>query len=346
MPSIILKNVSKTFDKNITAIKDFSFASDENEFIVIVGSSGCGKSTLLRAIAGFEKLTAGHIYLNNTDISDYEPKDREVSMVFQNYALYPHMSVYENIAFPLKMKKEDKSFIHDKVHQMANMLEISELLDRKPHTLSGGQKQRVAIGRALIKEPQILLLDEPLSNLDSDLREKMRTEMIKLHKKLNSVIVYVTHDQIEAMSLGERIIVMDKGEIMQIGTPKDIYNKPANQFVAGFIGTPKINYISSDTAKKLCCDLKNVNDEVIIAIRPEHINITYENKNNYMQGEITFIELLGKENNIHIKTQHDEFIVSSNKLDYKVGDLVFCYSDLNKFHFFDKETKQRIDINQ
>ena len=349
MAHIFLNKIVKKYTKDIEALKDFSFHSYENEFIVIVGASGCGKSTILRCIAGLEKVTSGKIYLDDVDITEYEPKDRNVAMVFQNYALYPNMTVYKNIAFPLTVKKVDKKIIDSKVQEIAKTLEISDLLKRKPHTLSGGQKQRVAIGRAMIKEPKIFLLDEPLSNLDAALREKMRGELIALHKKLDAVFIYVTHDQVEAMSMGDRIIVMNAGEIQQVGTPKEIYNSPANKFVAGFIGTPKINFISADNAEKLCPDLCGLRDPNIdIAIRPEHIIIHKDAKEGFVKGTVTFVEMLGKDSYIHIQIGNDELTVCKPTVDsqyeFSKGDEVFCSAKKESFHFFDINTQQRIDI--
>lgn len=344
-----MNKITKKYTEDVEALKCCSFLSCENEFIVIVGASGCGKSTILRSIAGLEKVTSGEIYLDDIDITEYEPKDRNVAMVFQNYALYPNMTVYKNIAFPLTVKKVDKKIIDTKVQEIAKTLEISELLKRKPHTLSGGQKQRVAIGRAMIKEPKIFLLDEPLSNLDAALREKMRGELIALHKKLDAVFIYVTHDQVEAMSMGDRIIVMNAGEIQQIGTPKEIYNKPANKFVAGFIGTPKINFISTETAKKLCpklCDLECKNVEV--AIRPESITITRKETQGAAKGLVTFVEMLGKDSCTHIQLGNEELTICKPTMDsqheFVKGDEIFCSAAKERFYFFDNNTQQRIEI--
>ena len=348
MSILKLLDVSKIFNNEIKALKNLSFNSIVNEFVVIVGASGCGKSTILRCIAGLEKVTSGAIYLDGVDITEYEPKDRNVAMVFQNYALYPNMTVYKNIAFPLTVKKVDKKTIDAKVQEIAKILEISELLKRKPHTLSGGQKQRVAIGRAMIKKPKIFLLDEPLSNLDAALREKMRGELITLHKKLDAVFIYVTHDQVEAMSMGDRIIVMNAGEIQQIGAPKEIYNKPANKFVAGFIGTPKINFISMENAEKMCSELCGLKDKnVDVAIRPEHIIITREEKEGSAKGIVSFVEMLGKDSYIHIHLGNENITVcrptADSQYEFLKGDEVHCSATKENFHFFDSYTKQRIE---
>ena len=348
MALIQFNEVEKIYDSTV-AVQKFSFSSFDNEFIVVVGASGCGKSTLLRLVAGLEEATSGTIFVNGKEITKEAPQNRDVSMVFQDYALYPHMSIYNNLAFSLKIKKENKKVIKEKIERIADTLELEEMLKRKPHTLSGGQKQRVAIGRAMIKEPKIFLLDEPLSNLDASLREKMREELIALHKKLDAVFIYVTHDQVEAMSMGDRIIVMNAGEIQQVGTPKEIYNKPANKFVAGFIGTPKINFISTENAEKLCldfCDLKNKN--IDIAIRPEHIIITKEEKAGSAKGIVTFVEMLGKDSYIHIQVGIDEMTVCKPTVDsqyeFSKDDEVFCSAEKESFHFFDIDTQQRIDI--
>lgn len=345
----MLDKTNKFYNGDIYAVKNFSFNSAENEFTVIVGASGCGKSTILRCIAGLETVTAGKILLDDVDITEYEPKDRNVAMVFQNYALYPNMTVYKNIAFPLTVKKIDKKIIDSKVQEIAKTLEISDLLKRKPHTLSGGQKQRVAIGRAMIKEPKIFLLDEPLSNLDAALREKMRGELIALHKKLDAVFIYVTHDQVEAMSMGDRIIVMNAGEIQQVGTPKEIYNNPANKFVAGFIGTPKINFINTENAEKLCSELYNLKDKnVDVAIRPEHITISKKQTQNAVKGVVSFVEMLGKDSYIHIQLGNDELTVcmptADSQYEFLKGDEIYCFASKESFHFFDIDTQQRIEL--
>ncbi len=243
MAGLTIKNVKKIYDNQVLAVAEFSIDIADKEFIVLVGPSGCGKSTALRMIAGLEEITDGELYIDGQYMNDVEPKDRDISMVFQNYALFPHMTVYDNIAFGLKRRKVPKNEIDEKVREVAEILQISELLQRKPKALSGGQRQRVAIGRAIVRNPKVYLMDEPLSNLDAKLRNQMRAELKKLHKRMNTTFIYVTHDQTEAMTLGDRIVVMKKGYIQQIGTPHEVFDHPRNLFVASFIGTPQMNFI-------------------------------------------------------------------------------------------------------
>ena len=243
MAEVILKNVQKVYDKNIVAVDDANIEIQDKEFVVLVGPSGCGKSTTLRMIAGLEEITSGEIFIDNILVNDIPPKDRDIAMVFQNYALYPHMTVYQNMAFGLKLRKYPKDEIDTRVREAADILGIEELLDRKPKALSGGQRQRVAVGRAIVRKPKVFLFDEPLSNLDAKLRLQMRTEISKLHTRLEATMVYVTHDQVEAMTMGDRIVVMKDGRIHQIDSPLNLYNYPVNQFVAGFIGSPSMNFL-------------------------------------------------------------------------------------------------------
>ncbi len=342
MPKIEINAVSKVYENGFVALNEVSFSSKENEFIVVVGPSGCGKTTLLRLIAGLDNVTSGSIRIDDTDITDYEPKLRDVSMVFQNYALYPHMTVFENIAFPLKLRKVPKKEIRKRVESIAEMLDLKDFLKRKPKTLSGGQRQRVAIGRAIIREPKIFIFDEPLSNLDADLREYTRQEIKKLHKKLNSVFLYVTHDQVEAMTMGDRIVVMKSGKIQQFDTPKDIYENPKNEFVAKFIGTPKINFVSNSfylfvTGKKLD------SDSTRIGIRPEYISIK-KVKEASSECVVTNIELLGKDVHIHLLfEQSEEIVVCQTQTTFdseiQVGDSVRCDIQEEKILFFNKREK-------
>ena len=245
MANVTLKNIKKVYDKNVVAVQEFSLEIADKEFIVLVGPSGCGKSTTLRMIAGLEEITDGELYIGDRLVNDVAPKDRDIAMVFQNYALYPHMTVYENMAFGLKLRKVPKAEIDEKVKEAAEILGITEYLQRKPKALSGGQRQRVAIGRAIVRHPQVFLMDEPLSNLDAKLRNQMRAELIKLRQNVNTTFVYVTHDQTEAMTLGDRIVIMKDGYIQQIGTPQQVFNHPANLFVAGFIGSPQMNFFDA-----------------------------------------------------------------------------------------------------
>ena len=242
MSNVVLKNVIKKYDKNVV-INNINLEIKDKEFVVLVGASGCGKSTILRMIAGLEEITSGEILIGDKKVNDIPPKDRDIAFVFQSYALYPHMTVRENIAFGLKMRKVDKKIIEQKVNEAAEILDLTEYLDRKPKQLSGGQRQRVALGRAIVRNPKVFLMDEPLSNLDAKLRVQMRSEIKKLHEKLQTTFIYVTHDQTEALTMGDRIVVLDKGVIQQFDTPEAIYNNPANTFVAGFIGSPQMNFI-------------------------------------------------------------------------------------------------------
>lgn len=261
MSRVILKNVKKTYDNDNTVINNIDLEIEDKEFVVLVGASGCGKSTLLRMIAGLEDITDGEIFIDDKKVNDVAPKDRDIAFVFQSYALYPHMTVRENIAFGLKMRKTPKSEIDKKVKEAADILNLSDLLDRKPKQLSGGQRQRVALGRAIVRNPKVFLMDEPLSNLDAKLRVQMRSEIKKLHEKLQTTFIYVTHDQTEALTMGDRVVVLNKGNIAQVDTPENIYSNPSNTFVAGFIGSPQMNFIDG---KNLGLD-----ENIIYGIRPE-----------------------------------------------------------------------------
>ena len=260
MASLSLKNIHKAYDNGFVAVRDFNLEIEDKEFIIFVGPSGCGKSTTLRMIAGLEDITSGELWIGDRLVNDVEPKDRDIAMVFQNYALYPHMSVYDNIAFSLKIKKVPKEEIDRLVHEAAQILDIEHLLDRKPKALSGGQRQRVAMGRAIVRSPKVFLMDEPLSNLDAKLRVQMRLEISKLHQRLQTTIIYVTHDQTEAMTLGTRIVVMKDGVIQQVDSPETLYNQPNNMFVAGFIGSPQMNFIDAQVVK--------VGSDVVLTLSP------------------------------------------------------------------------------
>ena len=263
MSNVILKNVRKTYDNSKTVINNVNLEIKDKEFVVLVGSSGCGKSTLLRMIAGLEDITAGEIYIGDRKVNNVPPKDRDIAFVFQSYALYPHMTVRENIAFGLKMRKVDKATIEKKVQEAAEILNLGEYLDRKPKQLSGGQRQRVALGRAIVRNPKVFLMDEPLSNLDAKLRVQMRSEIKKLHEKLQTTFIYVTHDQTEALTMGDRIVVLNNGDIQQVDSPDEIYNNPKNTFVAGFVGSPQMNFING---KDLGLD-----ENILYGIRPEKV---------------------------------------------------------------------------
>lgn len=342
MSKLDVINIKKKFDKKYI-LEDISFSSNENEFITILGPSGCGKTTLLRIIAGLEITNSGNVLIDNKSIIDKEAKERNIAMVFQTYALYPQKNVYNNLAFPLKIAKVDKETIDKKVKNIARILEIDDILYRKPETLSGGQKQRVAIGKAMIRNPKVFLFDEPFSNLDAVLREKMKFEIKKLHQQVKSVFLYVTHDQNEAMSLGDRIIVMKEGVIQQIGTPYEIYNKPSNKFVATFIGNPKMNIINNKVYSWLTGQEMNTNS--CYGIRPEKITICEsDSKNNF--GIISSLEDSGKEIVYNIDYELNNLVVSytrnEEKKEYKVGDKVICKADTKNFYYFDLKTGKTI----
>ena len=332
MANIKFNNIHKSFGSN-KIITDFNLSGKDNEFLVLVGPSGCGKSTLLRMIAGLEKIDEGEIHINDQKINDLHPSKRQTAMVFQTYALYPHMNVYENMSFGLKIEKKSKEEIETKVMQAAKILKIEELLERKPKQLSGGQRQRVAIGRAITRNPKIFLFDEPLSNLDAALRAEMRVEISKLHQQIKTNMIYVTHDQVEAMTLADRIVILNHGNIEQVGTPEDIYNDPANVFVAQFIGTPKMNIlkvsqedISTNHINFLGNNVKipNINLEkknYFIGIRPEHFSVSDDSEYKF-EPKIDLIENLGNEKIAYIKMNNHEIsakISSQNKIENQMG---------------------------
>ena len=319
MATVSLKNIFKIYDGNVTAVSDFNLEIADKEFIVLVGPSGCGKSTTLRMVAGLEEITKGELRIDDKLVNDVEPKDRDIAMVFQSYALYPHMTVRENMAFPLKLRKMDKAEIARRVNQAAETLDITQYLDRKPKALSGGQRQRVAIGRAIVREPKVLLMDEPLSNLDAKLRNQMRAEIIKLRQRINTTFIYVTHDQTEAMTLGDRIVIMKDGFVQQIGTPQQVFDSPVNLFVAGFIGTPQMNFfqarlektaggyqlqcmgatipVPADMAARLSAKGRESAD-VILGVRPEHITLQADGAA-AIPCTIEVSELMGSEFYLH-----------------------------------------------
>ena len=338
MSSVVLKNLVKSYDGKKNIIDNINLEIKDKEFIVLVGSSGCGKSTILRLISGLEDITSGEILIDDKVVNNVHPKDRDIAFVFQSYALYPHMSVYDNIAFGLKMRKYDKKTIDAKVREVAESLNLTELLNRKPKQLSGGQRQRVALGRAIVRNPKVFLMDEPLSNLDANLRVHMRSEIKRLHQKLQTTFIYVTHDQTEALTMGDRIVVLDKGKIQQADTPEVIYNKPKNKFVAGFIG--QMNFIEANIQNG-CFDIeghtfktnKNIQGEVTLAIRAEKM----------ISGEISIkvkpeiVEMTGGERIVY-------FSLNGNKcsarvpLDYKIGEMIELKISVEDMYFFDKES--------
>ena len=344
MSKIVIKNLEKSFGDN-KVINKFNIDIKDGEFIVLVGPSGCGKSTLLRMVSGLESIDQGEIFLDTKLINNLIPSKREIAMVFQSYALYPHMNVFENMSFGLKMEKISKNEINEKVNHAATTLQIEDLLERKPKQLSGGQRQRVAIGRAITRNPKVFLFDEPLSNLDAALRSEMRVEISKLHKKLKSNIIYVTHDQIEAMTLADRIVVLNKGIIEQFGTPNEIYNDPNNIFVAEFIGSPKMNIIkinkeqivNSNTINlfknKITFENFNFKDEIYLGIRPEDLSLN-ENHEVQLEVKIEHIENLGFEKIIHTKLSNANILIKSPE-NVKKESLKISFSK-NKVLFFDK----------
>lgn len=359
MASITLKNICKVYAKKVVAVQDFNLEVQDKEFIVLVGPSGCGKTTTLRMVAGLEEITSGELYIDDVLVNDVLPKDRDIAMVFQNYALYPHMTVYDNMAFGLKIRKMGKAEIKERVVNAAKILDIEELLDRKPSALSGGQRQRVAIGRAIVRNPKVFLMDEPLSNLDAKLRNEMRTEIIKLHKRLQTTFIYVTHDQTEAMTLGDRIVIMKDGLVQQIASPQEVYNNPANEFVATFIGTPKMNlldaelimeddeYLISLNGHKInipikCREtlkLKDVKPQPIrIGIRPENIIISEKTPESF-EINVDVCELMGYEMLIHSKLYNSHIIIKAqSRLNIKSNDTINISFMIDEMHLFEKET--------
>lgn len=378
MSEIALRNVCKQFDSEHYGVKDFNLDIHDKEFVIFVGPSGCGKSTTLRIIAGLEEITDGELWIDG-ELSNYlEPKERGMSMVFQNYALYPNMTVYGNMAYALKIRKLPKDEIDRKVHEVAKILEIDQLLDRRPEALSGGQKQRVAIGSAIIRKPKAFLMDEPLSNLDAKLRAQMRVELVKLHKQLDTTIIYVTHDQTEAMTLGTKIVVMKDGLIQQVGAPQSIYDNPVNLFVAGFLGSPSMNFFrctvkaeennrtallldDAKTVKKVYLDGtrgKQIADRyngrhVILGIRPEDIyeldeakKLGIENESVDVDEPVVNREMLGAEVILYFDEQGKTLAVRlSPENQTQVGEKVSLYFDMEKAHVFDPETEENIFVS-
>ena len=354
---VSLRHIDKIYDNKVQAVFDFNLDIQKQEFIVLVGPSGCGKSTTLRMIAGLEEISGGELYIDHVLSNDLAPKNRNIAMVFQNYALYPHMTVYDNLAFGLKMTHVPKDEIVERVLNAAKILGLEELLDRKPKALSGGQRQRVALGRAIVRNAKVFLMDEPLSNLDAKLRVQMRAEIIKLHDELKATTIYVTHDQTEAMTMASRIVVMNKGYIQQIGTPIEVYNKPANTFVASFIGAPAMNLLNvtykdgvitfSDgntlTLPKHYLEEKDLPEEFILGIRPENIKTTFKEDKDSYPVEIQVAELLGREYYVHTLFGGID-LVSNTEVNEKLSmhDKCFIKIDKEKLHFFNKDTQMRI----
>jgi len=369
MASLSLRNVTKQYPNGVVAVKDFNLEIADREFVIFVGPSGCGKSTTLRMIAGLEEITQGEIYIGDKLVNDVEPKDRDIAMVFQNYALYPHMSVYDNMAFGLKLRKVPKDQIDKLVHEAAKILDIEHLLDRKPKALSGGQRQRVAMGRAIVRNPKVFLMDEPLSNLDAKLRVQMRIEISKLHQRLQTTFIYVTHDQTEAMTLGTKIVVMKDGIIQQVDSPQNLYDKPQNLFVAGFMGSPQMNFIESTIVKqengiyaefcgnyvkvpeakaKKLVDSGYVDKKVIMGIRPEDIHDEEMFISNYpdavIEATVRVYELLGAEVFLYFTLDENLEITArvNPRTSARPNDTLKIAFDMNKAHFFDKDTEMVI----
>ncbi len=378
MASLSLKNIYKKYPGGVIAVSDFNLEIKDKEFIILVGPSGCGKSTTLRMIAGLEEISSGELYIGDRLVNDVAPKDRDIAMVFQNYALYPHMTVFDNMAFGLKLRKTSKEEIRRRVEEAARILDIEHLLERKPKALSGGQRQRVALGRAIVREPKVFLLDEPLSNLDAKLRAQMRTELTRMHQKLGTTFIYVTHDQTEAMTMGTRIVVMKDGLIQQCDAPQVLYDRPCNMFVAGFIGSPQMNFIegkvikdgdkyyaefgSEDTKTRagvkyriLLPENKNAKDalvpyedkEVMIGIRPEHVH----NEQNFLdtipegivEADVEVTELMGAETYLYMNCEGHPInarVDPSNTA--RPGDKIKITIDPTRIHLFDKDTQKTI----
>lgn len=362
MTKLELRDVCKIYSNEIVAVSNFNLKVEEKEFIVIVGPSGSGKSTVLRMIAGLEDVTKGEIYLDDVPINNLPSKDRDMAMIFQNYAIYPHMNVFDNIAFGLKIRKVPKDEIRKKVLEAAEILNIKHLLYRKPKTLSGGEKQRVAIGRAIVRNPSIFLMDEPLSNLDAALRIQMRSNISKLYQDLDSTFIYVTHDQMEAMTLGTRIVVMKDGIIQQVDTPKNLYENPKNVFVAQFITYPSMNILSGNLKlegekiyfvfdeneieiPKVTADIliknRRIHDEILLGIRPEDFYIDFKEEG--LKGIVSLIENQGTQTHIHAKLGSKDIIISGNRnLNVKLNQIIKFQVNTNNLYFFDKKTENRI----
>jgi len=365
MADLQLKHIYKTYAGGVTAVSDFCLDIEDKEFVVLVGPSGCGKSTTLRLIAGLEEITDGELYIGGKLVNDVAPKDRDIAMVFQNYALYPHMTVFDNMAFALKLRKTPKAEINARVHEAAKILDIEHLLDRKPKALSGGQRQRVALGCAIVRNPKVFLMDEPLSNLDAKLRVAMRTEINKLHKSLETTFIYVTHDQIEAMTLGDRIVIMKDGFIQQIGTPQEVFSHPKNVFVAGFIGTPQMNFFDAKLVKKgdtyyvqiqgsefelpqnkqeVLKGMSSVPEDVLAGVRPVNISLS----DTGIAATIDVSELMGSELHLHVNSNGKDVVIvvptDNDNVQFMNGNHSEIHYSFNPelIHIFDKETENNL----
>ena len=368
MASLSLKHINKTYPNGFEAVKDFNLEIEDKEFVIFVGPSGCGKSTTLRMVAGLEDISSGELWIGDKLVNDVEPKDRDIAMVFQNYALYPHMTVYDNMAFGLKLRKVPKDEIDKMVREAAKILDLEALLDRKPKALSGGQRQRVAMGRAIVRNPKVFLMDEPLSNLDAKLRGQMRIEISKLHQRLGTTIIYVTHDQTEAMTLGTRIVVMNAGIVQQVDTPQVLYDAPCNLFVAGFIGSPQMNFVDAtckvkgndvylvagpseiklapEKAKKLIDGGYN-GKTVVLGIRPEDVHdepdFLAKSPDTVIEAKIRVYEMLGAEVFLYFDYEGANMTARVEpSTTARTGDTVKFALDASKIHVFDKETENAI----
>ena len=371
MATVSLKGIKKIYDNKVTAVHDFNLEIADKEFIVLVGPSGCGKSTTLRMVAGLEDISEGDLLIDGKRMNDVEPKDRDIAMVFQNYALYPHMTVAENMAFALKLRKVPKEEIDKKVREAAEILDITQYLDRKPKALSGGQRQRVAIGRAIVRSPRVFLMDEPLSNLDAKLRNQMRAEIIKLRQRIDTTFIYVTHDQTEAMTLGDRIVIMKDGFIQQIGTPQEVFDHPANVFVAGFIGMPQMNFFEGqlvaedgkysvkvmDAVMELSPEIqaqlkaKNVPSKAVtLGIRPEHVSFVPEAGAHCLTGTVDVSEMMGSEIHLHVNAGGRDVVLrvpttelaNEHKSGFAYGSQVHFTFRSDLIHLFNPETEENL----
>lgn len=379
MASVTFQNIFKVYPGGVTAVSDFNLKIRDKEFVVLVGPSGCGKSTTLRMVAGLEEITKGELFIGERRVNDVPPKDRDIAMVFQNYALYPHMTVYDNMAFGLKLRKTPKAEIDNRVKEAAAILGIEHLLNRKPNALSGGQKQRVALGRAIVREPRVFLMDEPLSNLDAKLRVQMRTEITRLHQRLQTTFIYVTHDQTEAMTMGDRIVVMKDGFMQQVDSPQNLYDYPVNQFVAGFIGTPPMNFIPVTLVKegadvyamfgteeetktknlqkikvpegkvKKFKDPSYIGKEVMLGIRPEDLHdeeiFLQSAADSTVKAYVDVVELMGSETFLYLNMADVDGTITARvdpRSTARMGDTIRIAMDPNRLHFFDLETEESI----
>lgn len=364
MAGLSFKHLYKIYDGGVEAVKDFNLEIKDKEFVVFVGPSGCGKSTTLRMVAGLEDISKGELYIGDKLVNNVEPKDRDIAMVFQNYALYPHMTVRQNMSYALKLKRLPEKEINEKVHLAARILGLEDYLDRKPKALSGGQRQRVALGRAIVRSPKVFLMDEPLSNLDAKLRVQTRSEIVKLHEQLETTFIYVTHDQTEAMTMGDRIVIMKDGVIQQVDTPENVYFYPINAFVAGFIGSPQMNFIDSTVTKendryfvhflglklnipsekgKKIEESGSLNKDLIMGIRPEHIYDEIRPTEIPIEGMVDLMELLGSEKHLHVIINGVKLVAKINSDNHvKSKENIKLFIDGDKLHFFDKDTQLNI----